>query len=497
LPANPNAANLTFQQGIHVDVSKLPKNRIQMSPRVGFNWDVKGDHTTQIRGGSGLFAGLAPFVWISNQASNGGTLFSSGTITTAGDPRLVYNPNVDANRPSGASAANTSYELDVTDPKLKLPKILRTNVAIDQQLPFGIIGTVEASYTKDINAIYTENLVLSDGYTTIPGAEGQIRYDNKNTTANGQPISATNPSISGLYYLTNTNKGYSYFVTGQLQKSFSNGFYANVAYTHTVSKDVNDGGSTASSVWSGRPVSGDPNGQNLSNSSYVMPNRFIASLAYRKEYAKNYATSIGIFFEAANNGAVSYTTNGGGTGIGDINNDGVNNDLMFIPKNKGDIKLVPDFTGDPRTADQLWSELNAFINQDKYLSKHRGEFAQRNGAILPYFNRADLNITQDFFVKSGKDRTTKNTIRVEFNMINIGNFLNKDWGLYENSFTGFNSGSVAVLTYKGIDPATKQATYSFPFLDKNKLIPVTSSTKVNTDQISRWQAQISVRYIFN
>jgi hypothetical protein len=507
LEANPNAAALTFQQGIHVDVSQLPESKIQLSPRAGFNWDVNGDHSTQIRGGSGLFAGLTPFVWISNQASNGGTLFSSGTITKTGtpdDPRLIYNPNVDANRPAGAVAANTSYELDVTDPKLKMPKIWRTNVAIDQQLPFGIIGTIEGSYTKDINAVYHENLVLSDTYTTLPGAEGQIRYTNRNTTLNnGAAVTAANPNITGLYYMTNTNKGYSYFVTGQLQKSFLGGFYANIAYTHTVSKDVNDGGSTASTIWSSRPVAGNPNADNLANSTYVMPNRFIASLAYRKEYHKNYATSVGIFFEAANNGAVSYVTGSGGGTIGDVNNDGFGNDLMYIPKNQGDIILVPDFAasgttpGDTRTPAQLWSQLNAFISQDKYLSQHRAEFAQRNAVILPYFKRADLNITQDFFVKAGKNRTIRNTIRVEFNMINVGNFLNRNWGLYENAYTGINTGSVAVLTYKGIDQATGKATYSFPYLDKNNLIPVTSSTKVNTDQISRWQAQIGVRYIFN
>jgi len=506
LAANPNAAALTFQGGTHVDVSKLPKSRIQMSPRAGFNWDVNGDHSTQIRGGSGLFSGLTPFVWISNQASNGGTLFSSGTVTKAAspnDPRLIYNPNVDANRPTGAVAANTSYELDVTDPNLKLPKIWRTNVAIDQQLPFGIIGTVEAAYTKDINAIYTKNLVVSDGYVTLPGTEGQIRYNSANTTINSSPASATNPTITGLYYLTNTNKGYSYFVTGQLQKSFLGGFYANVAYTRTVSKDVNDGGSTASSIWSGRPVSGDPNGNVLSNSTYVMPNRFIASVAYRKEYSKNYATSIGLFFEASNNGAVSYIVGNGGTGIGDINRDGATNDLMYIPRNQGDIILVPDFVasgttpGDTRTASQLWNQLNAYINQDKYLSEHRGEFAKRNAAILPYFKRADLNITQDFFVKSGKNRTTRNTIRVEFNMINVGNFLNKNWGTYQTTYSGINTGAVALLTYKGLDATTGRPTYSFPYLDKANLVPVTQSSKVNTDQISRWQAQIGVRYIFN
>lgn len=507
LAANPNAAALTFQQGIQVDVSKLPKSKIQLSPRVGFNWDVNGDHSTQIRGGSGLFAGLTPFVWISNQASNGGTLFSSGTVTktaSPGDPRLIYNPDVDANRPTGAVAANTAYELDVTDPHLKMPKIWRTNVAIDQQLPFGIVATIEGSYTKDINAVYHQNLVISDTYTTLPGIEGQIRYANKNITQNnGAATSAANPNISGLYYMTNTSKGYSYFITGQLQKSFASGFYANIAYTHTVSKDVNDGGSTASSIWSSRPVAGNPNADNLSNSSYVMPNRIIASLAYRKAYAKHYATSVGVFFEAANNGAVSYITGSGGGTIGDINNDGAGNDLMYIPKNQGDIILVPDFAasgttpGDTRTAAQLWNQLNAFINQDKYLSQHRGEYAKRNGAILPYFKRADLNITQDFYVRSGKNRTVRNTIRVEFNIINVGNFLNRNWGLYQNSYTGFNNGTVALLTYKGLDPATGRPTYSFPYLDKNNLIPVTSSTKVNTDQLSRWQAQIGLRYIFN
>ncbi len=494
LASNPNAEAITFQQGIHVDPSVLPKSKVQMSPRIGFNWDVNGDHSTQIRGGSGLFAGLTPFVWISNQASNGGTLFSSGTVTKAGtpnDPRLIYNPNVDANRPTGAVAANNSYELDVTNPKLKLPKIWRSNLAIDQQLPGGVIATIEGSYTKDINAIYTENLVVSDGYATLPGAEGQIRYNSANTTINSSPVSATNPTISGLYYMTNTNKGYSYFGTFQLQKSFASGFYANVAYTHTVSKDVNDGGSTASTIWSSRQVAGNPNGDNLSNSSFVMPNRFIASLAYRKEYAKNYATSIGLFFERANNGAVSYITSG------DPNGDGATNDLMYIPKNKGDITLVAADAKDLRTPDQIWAQLNNFINQDKYLSSHRGEFAQRNGVILPYFQRADLNITQDFFVKAGKNRTTKNTIRVEFNIINLGNFLNRNWGLYQNSFSGFNNGSSTVLKYMGTDPTTGKAKYAFPYLDATNLVPLTTSYKTNTDQISRWQAQIGVRYIFN
>ncbi|WP_428329270.1 carboxypeptidase regulatory-like domain-containing protein [Mucilaginibacter sp.] len=496
LPQNANVPSLTFQNNTHVDPSKLPANRIQVSPRLGFNWDVAGDQTTQVRGGTGLFSGTVPFVWISNQASNNGVLFGSYSITkgaasntAAQNGQLVFNPNVNANHPAaGQGVPNTSYELDITDPHLKYPTIFRSNLAIDHKFPGGIVATIEGSYTKDLHAIYTQNLVLSNGYYTIPGTEGQIRYNSKNTTPSAAAATAANPSITGLYYLTNTNKGDSYFVTGQLQKSFSNGFYFNVAYTHSGSRDVNDGGSTASTIWSSRYVAGDPNGNNLSNSSYIQPNRIIASIAYKKEYFQHTATTIGLIFEDANSGVVSYVTSG------DPNNDGATNDLMYIPRNSGDIELVKDFAADPRTPSQIYTQLSNFINQDPYLSSHKGQFAQRNGVILPYFQRADLHFAQDFFVKAGK---TRNTVTISFDIINFTNLIDKNLGLYSDSFNGFASGSTTVLSYKGIDPATGRAQYSFPYLDKTNLIPVTKSFINDSGQGSRFQAQLGLRYTFN
>jgi len=508
LAKNENAAALTFQggyvNGIHVDPSKLPSNRVLVSPRVGFNWDVFGDQTTQVRGGTGIFAGTVPFVWISNQASNNGLLFSSGTVTTPGDPRLLFNPDVNHGRPvptpGNTVAPNTSYELDVANPNLKYPEIWRTNLAVDHRLPGGIIATVEGAYTKDINAIYHQNLVVSNDFTVLNGPEGQIRYKNANFTqtpakggANTGTINAQNPIITGLYYMNNTSKGYSYFVTGQLQKSFSNGIYANVAYTHSGSKDVNDGGSTASTIWSTRYVAGNPNADNLSNSSFVQPNRVIASVFYKKSYADHASTSVGLLFEMANNGAVSYLTGG------DPNNDGATNDLMYVPKTQSDIILVPNNTDitkgpiDTRDAATQWAQLNNFINQDKYLSKHRGEFTQRNGVILPYFKRLDLKVVQDFYVMVGK---SKNTIEISFDMINVGNFINKNWGNYQTTFTGVNFGSVTILNYKGTD-ASGRPTYSFPYLNAAKSLPVTESFVNGTSQLSRWQGQLGLRYIFN
>ncbi|WP_295794035.1 carboxypeptidase regulatory-like domain-containing protein [Mucilaginibacter sp.] len=497
LQKNPNVTGITFQQGIHVDPSVLPKNRIQLSPRVGFNWDVYGDGSTQVRGGSGLFAGSVPFVWISNQASNNGVLFGSYTINkkdNPADPRLKFNPDPNANRPApGTAAANTSYELDVANPNLKYPKIWRTNLAIDQRLPGGLIGTIEGVYSKDINAIYHQNLVISDGFSVLPGPEGQIQYTKSNTTTPAASATAANPAITSLYYMNNTSKGYSYFITAQLQKSFTNGLYANIAYTHSGSKDVNDGGSTASTIWSSRPTPGNSNGDYLSNSSFVQPNRIIASLAWKKEFWHHTATTLGLIFEMANNGAVSYITSANAGN--DLNHDGsTTNDLMFVPKAQGDIELVKDFAADPRTPDEIWNQLNAFISQDKYLSAHRGQFTQRNGVILPYFKRLDLHFAQDFFTNIGK---TKNTLTFTADFINFGNLLNKNWGLYQDSYSGFNNGSTTVLKYQGIDQATGHATYSFPYLDKTNLKPVTTSFVNEIGQISRYQVQLGVRYTFN
>ena len=497
LPQNPNVPALTFQQGIHVDPSVLPKSRVEVSPRVGFNWDVFGDQTTQVRGGSGLFAGETPFVWISNQASNNGILFGSQIVKRAAtntninqDTRLTFNPNVDAYHTAG-NAANTSYELDITDPNLKLPKIWRTNIAIDQKLPFGFIGTIEAAYTKDINAIYHQNLVLSDATTMSSGPESQLRYVSGNTSpATG---TASNPIITNLFYMTNTNQGYSYFITGELQRAFLRGFEGSLAYTYSASKDVNDGGSTASGIWSGRPVAGNPNADNLSNSSYYQPNRVIATVAYRKEYAGHLASSIGLTMESANNGTISYVYNGDVANVVGLNTT-FSDQLMYIPTVQSDLELVAAGGSDPRTVNQEWAQLNAFINQDPYLSKHRGQFAERNGATLPLYQNFNLNLTQDFYVKVGK---YKNTIRVTLDIINLGNLLDKYWGLAQVSAINGKTGAESILKFAGWDNVTNRPTFTVPYLDATNQIPISTSYKYDTSQFSRWQAQLGLRYIFN
>jgi hypothetical protein len=481
---NPDVPKLAFRDGMHVDVGAAPKTNPLFSPRVGFNWDVKDNQVTQVRGGFGVFSGPPPFVWLSNQASNNGVQFGS-----INDGRTyVFSPDVNKYRPT--SGSNTSYSINVTDKDFKYPQVLKATLAIDRKLPGDVNLTLEGNYSKDINAVNFENINLPATGTAFAGSDPRIRYNSTKIYAGTGGATAENPNIGNAILMKNYSKGFAYYLTAQAQKSFKN-LYVNVAYTYTKSKDITIGGSTASTMWGSRPVKGDPNSPELGFSSFYAPHRVIASASYRIEYAKNYATSIGLIFEAAPNGVASYVYNG------DVNNDGnTGNDLIYIPKDQSDIVLVPVNTGggtitDTRTAGQQWNQLNNFINQDPYLSSHRGVVMERNGLVLPFYKRLDLNITQDFSVKAGK---SKNTLRLTFDLINAGNFVNKNWGIYRTT------NSLNILKYEGIVPTGTNAgkpRYSFPYFDANNQIPLVNSFRDDASILSRWQGQIGIRYLFN
>jgi hypothetical protein len=490
---NKNAAALTgFRDGYQINTDQFPKTTLQFSPRVGFNWNVNGEGMTQVRGGAGIFTGPVPYVYISNQASNNGVQFGSYTINpgqngvAANDPRFVFNPNVDANRPvidpTKPIQPNTSYNLVITDKNFKFPSNFRVNVAVDQKLPVGILGTIEGIYSKEINAVIFQNLALPANGTPLVGSDNRIRYANSTVYGVTTPQTAELPNITDAILLKNTNKGYAYNITAQLQRTFKE-LYFNIAYTYSDSRSVNDGGSIAQSTWRDRSVSGDPNADVTSYTNFRQPNRVIASASYRKQYLKHLTTSIGLTYEAANAGTASYVYSG------DVNGDGqTSNDLIYVPKDANDIVLVKDNATDPRTIGQVYSQLNAYINQDPYLSKRRGKYAERNGLVLPYFHLVNFNFTQDLYQTTGK---IKNTLQFEFNIINLGNFLYRNWGNFK-----FANRSL-LLTYKGIDPATGKPTYSFPYFDNTNQVPLTSSFGNGVSQSSRWQAQFGLRYIFN
>ena len=495
---NDAAASLTFSEGRQIQTDQVQKSQLLWSPRVGFNWDVKGDRSTQVRGGTGIFTGRVPYVWISNQASNNGLLFGSQFYSTANATAagLTFNPDVNAYRPVGAAAvapannpsAAVTYNLAVTDNNFKFPQVWRTNIAIDQKLPGGLIGSFDFAITKDINAVYHRNVNLPDAPNTAAGADNRPIYYTTfpSGTSNSTANTRINGKVTDAILMSNTNNGFSYFATAQFKKSFSNGLDAMVAYTYTQAKSVNDGGSIAQSIWRDREVSGNPNNNVLGYFNNLTQHRIIASLNYRKEYLGFAATTVGFFYQLAPTGRFSYTYSGDMNGD---NSGGGGNDLMYVPRSQSEIALRNITNSDATiyTAAQQWTDLDNYINQDKYLSDKRGQYAERNGAIQPWRGQLDFRVLQDFYIKTG---TKRNTLQISLDIFNVGNMLNSDWGVLKTP----NRSSL--LTFAGYD-AGKVPQFTYPYLDAKNKIPLTTTFRDNLSLISRWQMQLGVRYIFN
>lgn len=495
---NTYVPSLTFRDGVKLTTNKFPETTVLWSPRFGFNWDVKDDKQTQIRGGLGVFSGRVPYVWLSNQLSNNGVLFGSENIQNP--TNRPFNPDVNAYRPAIILPLTpTAYNLAVTDPNFKFSQVFRTNLALDKNLGDGWILGLEGIYTKDINAVYLENVNLPKSMVKAVGADNRVIF--YTLGANGLPSSvrnfqiygnvrgvnapavgpntASSPNISDAIVIKNTDLGYSYALTATISKSFENGLFASLAYTNSDSRSVNDGGSIAQSQWRDRVVSGDPNENVASYSSYIQTHRFNAYGSYRLNYLnENASTTFGFTYSAAPAGRFSYTYSG------DMNGDNqTSNDLIFIPRTQSDILLRDLGT---YTAAQQWADLDKYITQDSYLNAHRGHYAERNGAELPWSANFDFKIIQDFYIKVGGH---KNTLQFTLDVFNFGNYVTPQWGLNQSTLRA------GLINYVANDAATGRPVFTFPY--RSGTTPLSDTFQRSFGLGSRWQAQFGVRYIFN
>ena len=469
-----------FYNGIRANTGAAPNTAVQISPRIGYNWDVFSDQTLQFRGGTGLFQGAPPFVWISNQASNSGmALFGQITDGTG----FVFSPDVNAYRPTLTGGLSRSYNINVADPNYRFPQVWKTTLGADKKL-FGFTITVEATHIRNINATVFQNIVLpSTGLITL--VDGRTRYPSTSVYPNirvgGVSLAGNtpgNPAIGNAIYMTNANVGYVNTLFVQVQRTFKN-LFVSAAYNYQEAKDATVNGSTASTMWGSKPVYNNSNAFTQGYSNNYLPHRFIAQAIYKLEYLKHYSTSFGIFAEVAPNYTTSYIY------ANDLNNDGFQNDLMYIPRNATEIALT-NAPGDTRTQQELWSQLSWFIDNNPYLSKNRGQIAQRNAVVLPWTGRVDLNITQDvtFNVKGRKQ-----TLRFTADIYNFTNLLSKNLGVYDVpttttplNFTGNFRGNMPIFT--------------FPYFNTATRTPLQNSWRHDTGNASRYQVQLGVRYIF-
>ncbi|MGQ0816292.1 MAG: TonB-dependent receptor [Gemmatimonadota bacterium] len=435
--ANPNADALTFrdEHGLPVQYQsgELPDPRILFSPRLGFNYDVTGDRSTQIRGGTGVFTGRPAYVWISNQIGNTGMLTgfidcpsSSCPINTRG-----FHPDPNHYKPTDVTGTPASnYELALTDSDFKFPQIWRTNLAVDRRLPWGFVGSLEGLYNMDVNGIYYINANLP--------APQSLALEGSVTSPVSRPrwtSTRIHSHVANAIVLKNQNDGYSWNLAGSIEKAFSGGLFAKGAYSYGESKNTVDPSSIAFSSWNGNENPGDPNNPGLGFSDNSPGHRAFLALSYRKDWFKFGGTSISLFAESRNIGNTNYTY------AGDINGDGTSfNDLIFIPRDKSDMNFVTytqaavtdATTGEIRTpartftAQEQADAWEAYIEQDPYLSEHRGEIMKRGGVFLPRVFRADFAIEQQLFANVANRR---NGISIRADILNFTNFLNSDWGV--------------------------------------------------------------------
>ena len=282
--------------------------------------------------------------------------------------------------------------------------------------------------------------------------------------------------------LENTKKGYSFSATAQLSKAFSNGFYGSAAYTYTLATEISPNpGSQATSAWQSIINRGTPNDEELYNSAYSIPHRIVGNVSYRIEYAKHFASTMSLFYEGASQARYSFVVGG------DLNGDGNNaSDLMYIYAKGADVNFIdfknPDGAVKYSVAAQQ-AAYDQFVSNSSYLSKHKGQYAERNSALTSWYNRVDMRFLQDFILQTG---SVKNTLQFSVDVINLPNLLNKNWGI-KDLFTVNNP-----LTFKGID-GTGKPTYNLTEFNKQL---VTQPFQRNVSSLSTWGIQLGLRYIF-
>jgi hypothetical protein len=464
----------------NVNNTNIPKTRLLFAPRVGFNWDVKGDGTTQLRGGVGLFTGRVPLVWISNSYSNTGVAF----IKYSGNP-LPANPNFNYNKndvhlgayipPTGAAT-----EIDVTSKNFKYPQVFRTNLAIDQKLPWwGLIGSFEALFTKTINNINYRDLNVGPQVgTTKIGNETRPWY-------NFQRADAT---YTNVIYMDNTSKGYAYNLTFQIQKPLYKGWTGSLAYTYGESYAVNDG--TSSTAYSNWRFVYNTNGLNSVNdathANFDPGHRIVGFASKTFRYAHNHlATTIGVVYSGFTGQRYSYVYNN------NINGDDVSGKtgaagLLYAPTDASQFSTLTykDGTGATVTVtpDQQLADFKAFSADNKYLANNAGKNTERNGARMPWESHFDVKIAQDFYMY----KTHKLT--VSFDILNAANLLNHNWGW---SYYLPNQ-SVSLFS---VTSQTSTPTFTFDKTKMNNINGILRPYTVN-DYLSRWRGQLSIRYSF-
>lgn len=488
---NPIVSGLTFmdefQQSYKVSTGAFPEPKLLISPRFGFNYDALGDQTLQVRGGTGIFVSRIPQVLVSNQLGNNGV--NTAVVTLTNNIPFRLSP---ADLPAGLinATAPVGFVVNASDSELKFPMVWKSNIAVDKKLPYGFIGTFEAIYNRNVQALRYIDANLKTPNQTFSGPDTRDRW---NYPGNHPGTSVSNRFINGqvsnVFVLKNTKAGYSYTLTAKLERPAVNGLGGMLAYTYGYARDMQSVGST---VQANMPT---VVGQNYMGSAYAdndLRHRIVGFINYRKEYGGEFGGATTVTLGATANSGIklSYIYSN------DMNGDGQNNDLIYVPADGSELTFS-SLTAGGRTftpAEQA-AAFNEWIEGDDYLSSRRGDYAERNGQEFPWLTRFDFTIAQDFYIKVG-EKGIKNAFQIRFDILNVGNLLNDEWGVSYSSVTGTPL-TLASTSGTGV-PSYRMATQTVTNPDGTSSVVLARDRFVRGINVGNtWQGQLTLRYTFN
>jgi len=492
----------------HIDTGTWPKSTVTVSPRIGFSWDVFGNRSLKVRGGTGLFSGRLPLVFFTNMPTNGGLVqyqaqlsaskkipdgytgayiedskgnkyidmnqFAGGLVTGADGKtasiEALYNKLVSLGYPETVTPEDGSVPstISAVDPNFRMPQVWKTSLAFDYSLPtsFPLSITAEGIFNKTINAVSISDWSMKDvgGFARFNGVDNRPIYPAD--FRQGKPA----------FVLENTDKGYGWSANVTLNASTANrALEFMAAYTHTVSKEITGmPGSAAESAFTYVPTSEGPNYIKLHNSQYVTPNRIVASLTHNDKSGNHFS----LIYETWMGGyKYSYMLSN------DMNGDGYNYDTVYIPTDaqveSGEFRFVSDDDRD-RFMD--------YVHASDYLSAHQGEYAEPYSLYNPWVHRFDISYKHDFKIKVGN---TTNKFQVGFDIKNVLNMFNSSWGVSKSLNPELGS-DPRILKYEGVD-GDGYATFSTPEAVRGSLKTFTPNHTLG----QCWYASIGIKYLFN
>ena len=475
----------------HIDTGKWPSAAITVSPRVGFSWDVLGNNSLKVRGGTGLFSGRLPLVFFTNMPTNSGMVQYQAKLNGDGKNGGVKTDMsqfaggilkreellaklLEMGYPNTISPEDGTVpaEISAVDPKFKMPQVWKTSLAVDYNFPtsFPFSVSAEGIYNKTVNGV-----VLRDW--SVKSTEGFARFngvDNRPIYENYQQKDAKGNNLPSAYVLENTSRGYGYSGTFTVKMSPVHGLNLMAAYTHTVSKELTGmPGSNASSVLNYIGTVYGPNDPGLHNSEYVTPDRVVASISHSDKSNNHFS----LIYEAWRGGYnYTYMT------ANDMNGDGYNYDLIYIPTDEQVANNEFRFV----SADDAQRFMD-YVHADKYLSKNQGKYAEAYSVYSPWVHRVDFSYKHDFKIKAGN---SMNTLQLCFDVKNVLNLFNSNWGV--SKYMNPSLGEGRILKYEGYDK-DGYATFSTPSA-------VNPNTQVWNKSIGIgqcWYASVGIKYMFN